>query len=291
MIMLHTTLGALMPDFTVHLTPDPATFLDATRPFLLTDALANGVLLRVSNRYVQFPAPDDDNLWGWVTDAADEVVLATMHTPPHFVALSVGSPDAARQLAHELAAIGRDPAGCLGALDTAAAFQDEWTTLAAVTSGVHVDMFSLTCEKVIEPPRPAGGTRRATLDDKPLVEAWSDAFITELELVEGPMTGLDQALADGVHWLWEVEGQPVCWLADRPAEPHFAHIGPVYTPPQHRRKGYAAALTYEATKYYLDQGRIGTLYTDAANPTSNGVYESVGYVRVGRAIEYKFTAE
>lgn len=278
-----------MPDFTVHLTPDPATFLDAARPYLLTDPLANGVMLRVSSRYIDMPDPDADNLWGWVTDESDEIVLATMHTPPHFVALSTGSTAAARQLAHELAAIGRNPDGCVGVLDTAAAFQDEWTTLASVTSQVHVDMYSLTCEQVITPPMPNGICRRATLADRPLVEEWLHAFVTELGLIEGAPTGLDQALADGVHWLWEVDGVPVCWLSDRPTEPNFAHIGPVYTPPEHRRRGYAAALTYEATKHYLEQGRIGTLFTDAANPTSNGVYESVGYVRRGRAIEYKFT--
>jgi predicted GNAT family acetyltransferase len=278
-----------MPDFTVHLTPDPATFLDATRHFLLRDPLANGVLVRVTNRYIDVPAPDEDNLWGWLTDGSDEVVLATMHTPPHFVALSTGSTEAARQLAHELVAIGRSPAGCVGVLDTADAFQDEWTKVSHATSQVHVDMYTLTCENVIAPPTPAGGFRRATIDDLPLIEEWLTAFITELELIEGGSTGLEQALADGVHWLWEVDGVPVCWVADRPTEPNFGHVGPVYTPPEHRRRGYAAALTYEATKFYLEQGRIGTLYTDASNPTSNGVYESVGYVRVGRAIEYKFS--
>jgi predicted GNAT family acetyltransferase len=93
----------------------------------------------------------------------------------------------------------------------------------------------------------------------------------------------------GHFWLWWNDNdEPVCVVGDRPSGERYAHVGPVYTPPEHRRKGYASALTALATATYLAENRIGTLYTDAANPTSNHVYESIGYHYVGDAIDFDF---
>ncbi|MGW0659232.1 GNAT family N-acetyltransferase [Streptodolium elevatio] len=66
----------------------------------------------------------------------------------------------------------------------------------------------------------------------------------------------------------------------RPGGPfgECAHIGPVYTPPEHRGRGYGAAVTAARTEAALAAGADEVLlFTDLANPTSNSIYRKIGY--------------
>ncbi|MFO7545350.1 MAG: GNAT family N-acetyltransferase, partial [Trueperaceae bacterium] len=45
-----------------------------------------------------------------------------------------------------------------------------------------------------------------------------------------------------------------------------------------RRRGYATALVAAVTQAMLDEGRrFCSLFTDLANPTSNAIYQRIGY--------------
>ncbi len=82
------------------------------------------------------------------------------------------------------------------------------------------------------------------------------------------------------RFVWQVDGQPVCLVGYGSPTPHSMRIAPVYTPPQHRRHGYAGACTAEACRYIPDSSKsFVTLFVDAANPTSNHVYQAVGFER------------
>jgi predicted GNAT family acetyltransferase len=59
-----------------------------------------------------------------------------------------------------------------------------------------------------------------------------------------------------------------------------ARIGPVYTPPEHRGRGYAAASVHEVSRQIRDSGARACLFTDQANPVSNALYQRLGYVAV-----------
>jgi predicted GNAT family acetyltransferase len=66
-------------------------------------------------------------------------------------------------------------------------------------------------------------------------------------------------------------------------------IGPVYTPREHRGRGYATALVAELSTAMLARGyRACFLYTDLSNPISNAIYERIGYQRVADAVEIRF---
>ena len=87
--------------------------------------------------------------------------------------------------------------------------------------------------------------------------------------------------------MWE--GQPVSLAGFGGPTPNGLRIGPVYTPPQHRGHGYGSAVTAAASHVALDRGkRFCFLYTDLANPTSNAIYERIGYVRVCEAAMVAF---
>ena len=67
-------------------------------------------------------------------------------------------------------------------------------------------------------------------------------------------------------------------------------IGPVYTPPDLRGKGYATALVANQSRRFLEDGRSHCLlYTDLANPTSNAIYRRIGYQQVGESVVYVFS--
>jgi GNAT superfamily N-acetyltransferase len=58
----------------------------------------------------------------------------------------------------------------------------------------------------------------------------------------------------------------------------MVRIGPVCTPPPLRGRGYAGGATAAVSQAALDTGATQVvLYTDLANPTSNALYERLGY--------------
>ena len=82
---------------------------------------------------------------------------------------------------------------------------------------------------------------------------------------------------DGRVFLWEVEDEPVHLTGRNAATYGAARIGPVYTPREHRGRGYASVTVAELSQQILDEGDRPCLFTDQANPVSNGVYEAIGY--------------
>jgi predicted GNAT family acetyltransferase len=155
-------------------------------------------------------------------------------------------------------------------------------------------VFRLT--RVLPVDRPPGGPRAATRADRPLLLAWLRAFALEalprpdedIERIEHTLdtrfTGEDAAL-----WLWERDDEPVSLAAYSGPTLTGIRIGPVFTPVEHRRRGYASALVGELSGFLLERGhRACFLYTDLANPTANAIYERIGYERVAEALEIRF---
>ena len=88
----------------------------------------------------------------------------------------------------------------------------------------------------------------------------------------------DTVLAEQGGWLWcDAAGTPVSLACRRRPSGGSARIGPVYTPPEQRGRGYGSAVTAAATRSILDEGAIPVLFTDLANPTSNKIYQQLGY--------------
>ena len=52
-------------------------------------------------------------------------------------------------------------------------------------------------------------------------------------------------------WLWEAAGEPVSLVGAGSRTPNGIRIGPVYTPPPRRGRGYASALTAEVSALLL----------------------------------------
>ena len=144
--------------------------------------------------------------------------------------------------------------------------------------------------------------RAAGPDDRALVRAWFRAFIAEALPTRGRPThaeaeahlerSLDIRLGEDKQsgiCLWDHEGDVVSLAAFGGETPNGMRIGPVYTPPEHRGRGYASALTAALSAQLLASGRrFCFLYTDLANPTSNRIYRAIGYEHVCDSAEIVF---
>jgi predicted GNAT family acetyltransferase len=82
----------------------------------------------------------------------------------------------------------------------------------------------------------------------------------------------------GLVWLWaRDDGRRVHMTAANPPSLGVTRIGPVYTPPEERGRGWATAAVAAVSRRILDAGEVPCLFTDQANPTSNRVYVALGY--------------
>jgi hypothetical protein len=90
-------------------------------------------------------------------------------------------------------------------------------------------------------------------------------------------------------YLWHDEGRPVSMAGAGGLTPHGIRVGPVYTPPDLRGRGYASNLVAGVSQAQLDAGRTFVfLFTDLGNPTANKIYQAIGYEPVIDMDEYEF---
>jgi predicted GNAT family acetyltransferase len=217
-------------------------------------------------------------MFGWWRSGAGGVRGAFLQTGSYPVLLSAMPEEAAADLACLLA--DRALHGVSGSAPVARAFAAEWErrTGRAAEPRMHQRLYRL--EKLAPPdPLPRGTARVAAAADHDLVRTWFTAFERESEgLANVSSTLVDDRIGYGGVMLWELNGKPVSVAGRTRIASAMTRIGPVYTPPGHRRRGYGAAVTATLTRSALEAGADEVvLFTDLANPTSNGVYQRIGY--------------
>ena len=119
---------------------------------------------------------------------------------------------------------------------------------------------------------------------------WVKAFGRETAIFTDDRAAIivDAREAERGLWVWDHQG-PVSMLATSPLVAGAVRIGPVYTPPEYRRRGYAGTAVAAASRHALEHGaRRCMLAADATNPTSNKIYSEIGYRQLGEHEEWEF---
>jgi GNAT superfamily N-acetyltransferase len=201
------------------------------------------------------------------------------------------SDPAALAFAGAVHARGEEVRGVNGALPAARIIADELARLDGSSASVHEHTRLFELGELVEPAPVPGRLRRPEGSEAALAHAWSEAFEADAAEQAGRVEegtkgylGEDEMrarIAAGRIWFWEDEaGEPVHLTGFNPPSFGVARVGPVYTPKAHRGRGYASAAVAEVSRRLVADGARVCLFTDQANPTSNKIYQAIGFAPV-----------
>ncbi len=222
--------------------------------------------------------------------------MRTAPFAPHPVYVTRMSADGARGLARALHDRGELVAGVNGSIPAAERLAAE---IAGLTGrhhriAVHTRLFQLG--DLVAPASPQGHPRPARPEEADRAVAWYSAFSRDAAEQAGrsvphEMEAEDRELMvrridEGCVWVWEDATGAIVHLTGV-SRPMFgvSRIGPVYTPPEHRGRGYAGATVAAVSRSLLDEDARVCLFTDQANPVSNALYERLGFRPVADQVQ------
>jgi len=276
---------------------EPAAFFALVAPFLerreAEHNLQLGFRARLEADRHAF-GPRDPLLYA-VLDGRGDVVAVATQTPPFGVVLSeIDDPAIVDRLADRLAEDGAELPTAGGPVVVSRAFAERWSSLTGLMPFVQLDERIYEATAVVHPQGVPGAMRAYTPADRRLAVDWLDAFFAEAmpDLPEGRVERIvdDRAAGNGSLVLWEDDGEVVSIVGHAGETPNGSRVGPVYTPPELRGHGYASALTAALTEQLLARRRFCFLFTDLANPTSNSIYQRIGYRPVTDITLWRFAA-
>lgn len=289
--------------YVVSFDDDPARFLDRAVDHLASEPVTSTVIATVANRMATASGHTGDAPYAWfavVIDEAGEIVGIAMRTapfapyPPFLLAMPEGAVVA---LADAVVDRGEEVGGVNGALPAAAIFADRVAerTGRAVVVAMHTRLFELG---TLVTPTPARGRLRPAYDgEAPLALEWFHQFSLDADEQAGhegrdsraegtTLEAIRDRIDQGQIWMWVDDGDvPRHLTAVNPPTYGVARLGPVYTPKGHRGRGYASSAVAEVARLLQQEGSRVTLFTDQANPTSNGIYVALGFEPVVDMVE------
>jgi predicted GNAT family acetyltransferase len=280
-------------------------FAARVEPYLLAHEATHCLMLGLLSTLPRGPMPADEIPYMALVEDAGAVVLVAMRTPPFNVILSLIAPEHAaepsvplRLIAGDLWSRYRDSlSGVHASAPVSRIFAERWQQQAHVAARLAMRERIYELETVIPISGVSGSYRRPTEADRDLLVRWLEAFAAE---ALGPIERLDAvdwvdryfATPSRGGYLWEDAGMPVSFAAYGNPTARGIRIGPVYTPSEQRGRGYASACVATVSQHLLESGRsFCYLFTDLANPTSNHIYQKIGYNPVNDVDVYEFEME
>jgi RimJ/RimL family protein N-acetyltransferase len=271
-------------------------FLERAEGFLRSEpalhtvqlTIANALRTRGTTAYGEKPPH-----FAWLADLSGTVRATAVRTPPHGLSLTAAASEALGALAERLADEGHALPGVFGPADTAAEFAAAWERRTGDVAQLAMNQRLYRLGTLTPPePMPPGAPRVATGDDYELVARWHDEFGEALggQARQPSDAWTESRLAYGGVTLWETpDGTPVAMAGATPMVAGQVRVAPVYTPAHLRGRGYGGAATTEVGRTALAAGADEVvLFTDLANPVSNGLYQRIGYRPVRDFATYTF---
>lgn len=269
-------------------------FWHNAQDYLLQHEAEHNLLLGISHTLLHYPDRYPDAPYLAISETNGNILAAAIRTPPYKLVLSKAQDlNALTLIAQDLQDYPEQLPGVSGLIAEVEAFLQVWQTLTGQSYRRFMEMRIHQLTQVEIVATASGYLRLATEDDRPLLLEWFTTFASEVGEVVSQ--DAEQAVNTGLKrqsiQLWE-DGIPVSWASGSQSLPAAARIGPVYTPPEYRCKGYATACVAALSQKLLDQGCHSCfLFTDLANPTSNHIYQAIGYRPICDWHEYSFISK
>lgn len=272
---------------------DPASFLARAEPWLLAREAVNNIPLSIVGALGRGELRCDEPPFLATVEGPAGVEGCAFRTPPFNLSLTALPPGGAARVADAVAALYSSLPGVVGPEPDALAFASAWAARTGAEHRVRVQQRLYRLDRVVPPSRPApGACRAATQADLDLVETFAAGFLRDIgdKGFEKPRSIAQRLLSGGEVFLWE-DGAPCAIAAANGRTAHGVRVGLVYSPPESRRRGYASTLVAEVSTRLLSGGaRFCVLFTDLSNPTSNGIYQAIGYRPLFDVSEVEFTS-
>jgi ribosomal protein S18 acetylase RimI-like enzyme len=273
--------------------PTAAAFLEAARPELAEHEADHHLVLGIAESMIT--TPPKSYLFAATVHDETGLALAALMTASRPLVVASDRPSIvpyAPALWDAIAAAGHVPSHAIGTVGQVEGLVEEWTRRGGPARIVmHQRAYKLT--HVSDVPRVSGSLRVATADDVDLVTEWVAALESEALAHALPLSST-RAVAErrvdaGEVFLW-CDPEPRTMASSARPTARAVAVSMVYTPPEWRRRGYATACVAAASRTLLARGfEYCVLYTDLSNPTSNGIYMTIGYRPVRDFLMYSLT--
>lgn len=291
-----TAIGRAGNRWQLEFSADAAAFLAVAGDYLAAEPVINTVVATVAHHRAAQVAdgiePPARDWWLAVRDLAGTVCGAGMRTapfPPYPLFLLPMPDEAAGALARVLHERGEEVLGINGARPAA----DICAAELARRTGRRVEVRQQTrlheLGELVPPTPVPGKLVAATEADLDLAIEWLTAFAQDADEQAGrPRSAspdkipnreeVRRRIRDRGLWFWlNAAGERVHLTGVSAPSFGVARVGPVYTPPAERGRGWASNAVAEVSRRVLASGARVCLYTDQANPVSNKVYAALGY--------------
>lgn len=273
-VSLHRSRDEFAPAVGAVYLPDPVTFTVELTTLRAPETDASPIMVSVASGAATV---------GAAVQVRDAALLTTGLAPAH-----------ATGVAQALTRDHLNLPGARGTRSSTTAFATAWSELTGAAAKLTDVEPLYRLGELAAPAGVAGSSRPAAGRDVELLVDWLDAFFVEAFGVTSDRSArrayLDEiAVADGDVVLWTSGTAPVSMARVHAPLAGMARIGPVYTPPEHRGRGYAGAVTAAAARHARQRGaREVVLFADAANAVANRVYRRIGFVAVDEHVQYSF---
>jgi predicted GNAT family acetyltransferase len=275
-------------------------FYNVCLPFLSAKATENNLIIGILNTL-------KSNIHHYSTErpllvtvsVEKSLELVSIRTPPYKLLIShTDNLDSIHFLVKEFKIQEIKLPGITGFKTGALNFSKLWTEKQSLEYLLEVNLRIYKLDKV-NPKIPSLNTfRPAKQTDAVLINNWIREFIQEAtpnspeEELQNLQTRTNKAIDQETIYVLERKEKLVSIARRAGKTPYGERIALVYTPPEERRKGYATELVARLSQLILDEGiQSCYLFTDLANPTSNKIYQEIGYRPIIDIDTYRFTSE
>jgi ribosomal protein S18 acetylase RimI-like enzyme len=274
-------------------------FLAETSALRAADPLRTNVIGSVALSVSTGRSAYDHYHWWVVRDNDGDVVGVAIRTSPFNMILAPMPFDAAHELGRRAADVDDALPGISGPKDVLDAFVDGYVQSQSpgsrrLLSEERRDLL-YELEELITPDVEGVGRVARAEETEPiatmLIDFFHEVAITPLSPTDA-RENIKKSIAAGALFCWEVDGVIAAFAGHAPVVTTgsilLGRVGPVYTPPSYRGRGFGSAVTAHVTRHLIEKGARVMLFTDAANPTSNSIYQAIGYRLVDEFVQMRF---
>ncbi|HFK1399941.1 GNAT family N-acetyltransferase [Bacillus cereus] len=268
----------------LHVYEEVVNFKKEVIPFLEKNEQENNLILGVL-QMVQQP------IFMGVAKQEEEVAVVFLQTEEKkqiIVATSEMVEEAIVELAKKLAEVYPNVPGLIGNKKVVQRLAEEIAVLENKKMNVVMEQGVYALQQVKKKWTEEGIFREINSDELPVIEKWIYQFCEDVNLPttkeEAEQTAHTLITNHRLFGL-EIDGKLVSVAAKTRPTKNNITINFVYTPKEERKKGYASNCVAALSQRMLDEGyKTTTLYTDLANPTSNKIYQEIGYEQIAESM-------